>query len=510
MYIEIMFADKNNHLIKHFLKKKRSGGTRETPVAETPVAETPVAETPFAETPVAETPVAETPVAETPVAETPEDTNTSYPDTKYLYKNITSTKKTTGIKTNICAFYLQDTHFVKYIVHKEESRVVFPSFVFETNGMQTGGFLDEDYNSTSNLDILFQTNVIDFVKSFFLQPNHTNGSMKLEGGDSKSKEQQQQEVETISSPQQQEPEVEENVDNISSLEQPEEENVDNISSLEQPELEENVDNISSLEQPEVEENVDNISSLEQPEEENVDNISSLEQPEVEENVDNISSLEQPEVEENVDNISSLEQQEEENVDNISSLELENVEPPVPFYYDNLEYIGYILSNDEPYVFVNIGSQKPLNQEYTETILSELFYTFKVFDMDVDMTIRTLFDNNRWLLHDDEPYSGYICKLNEESHLVNDEDSTDIINVESIGDYYYFSFRPLDKNTQKRFAIFPNEYACILDDTQMAQYKSDKMLYAQDRTIYFKGETLRDKKVGHEFMCVKTPSQFTHY
>ena len=441
-----MFADKNNHLIKHFLKKKRSGGTRETPVAETPVAETPF--------------------AETPVAETPEDTNTSYPDTKYLYKNITSTKKTTGIKTNICAFYLQDTHFVKYIVHKEESRVVFPSFVFETNGMQTGGFLDEDYNSTSNLDILFQTNVIDFVKSFFLQPNHTNGSMKLEGGDSKSKEQQQQEVETISSPQQQEPEVEENVDNIS--------------------------------------------SLEQPEEENVDNISSLEQPEVEENVDNISSLEQPEVEENVDNISSLEQQEEENVDNISSLELENVEPPVPFYYDNLEYIGYILSNDEPYVFVNIGSQKPLNQEYTETILSELFYTFKVFDMDVDMTIRTLFDNNRWLLHDDEPYSGYICKLNEESHLVNDEDSTDIINVESIGDYYYFSFRPLDKNTQKRFAIFPNEYACILDDTQMAQYKSDKMLYAQDRTIYFKGETLRDKKVGHEFMCVKTPSQFTHY
>ena len=169
-----------------------------------------------------------------------------------------------------------------------------------------------------------------------------------------------------------------------------------------------------------------------------------------------------------------------------------------------------MSNDEPYVFVNIGSQKPLNQEYTETILSELFYTFKVFDMDVDMTIRTLFDNNRWLLHDDEPYSGYICKLNEESQLVNDEDSTDIINVESIGNYYYFSFRPLDKNTQKRFAIFPNEYACILDDTQMAQYKSDKMLYAQDRTIYFKGETLRDKKVGHEFMCVKTPSQFTHY
>ena len=496
-----MFADKNNHLIKHFLKKKRSGGTtRETPVAETPVAETPVAETPF---------------AETPFAETPEDTNTSYPDTKYLYKNITSTKKTTGIKTNICAFYLQDTHFVKYIVHKEESRIVFPSFVFETNGMQSGGFLDEDNNSTSNLDILFQTNVIDFVKSFFLQSNHTNGSMELEGGDSKSKEQQQQEVETISSPQQQQQEVEtisspqqqqqqvpqqqekENVDNISSLEQQEKENVDNISSLEQQEVEENVDNISSLEQPEVEENVDNISSLEQQEEENVDNISSLEQ-QVEENVDNISSLEQPE-EENVDNISSLEQPEKE-----------NVEPPVPIYYDNLEYIGYILSNDEPYVFVNIGSQKPLNQEYTETILSELFYTFKVFDMDVDMTIRTLFDNNRWLLHDDEPYSGYICKLNEESQLVNDEDSTDIINVESIGNYYYFSFRPLDKNTQKRFAIFPNEYACILDDTQMAQYKSDKMLYAQDRTIYFKGETLRDKKVGHEFMCVKTPSQFTHY
>ena len=186
-------------------------------------------------------------------------------------------------------------------------------------------------------------------------------------------------------------------------------------------------------------------------------------------------------------------------------------------YDNLEYIGYIMFNDEPFVFINIGSSKPLKTNYQEALLNDLFYTFKVFDADVDMTIRDLFDNNRWLLNEYQPYSGYMCALNEANQLVNvkiDEDNADLINVESIGDYYYFSFLPIVEESiarqYKRFAIFPNEYVCILDDTQMEEYKENKISYAEDKSIYLKGETLRDKKTKHEFMCVKTPSQFTQY
>ena len=174
-------------------------------------------------------------------------------------------------------------------------------------------------------------------------------------------------------------------------------------------------------------------------------------------------------------------------------------------------------NDEPFVFINIGSTKPLKTNYQEALLNDLFYTFKVFDADVDMTIRDLFDNNRWLLNEDQPYSGYMCALNEANQLVNvkiDEDNADLINVESIGDYYYFSFSPIVEESiarqYKRFAIFPNEYVCILDDTQMEEYKENKISYAEDKSIYLKGETLRDKKTKHEFMCVKTPSQFTQY
>jgi hypothetical protein len=106
---------------------------------------------------------------------------------------------------------------------------------------------------------------------------------------------------------------------------------------------------------------------------------------------------------------------------------------------------------------------------------------------------------------------------QKQQLVNvkiDEDNADLINVESIGDYYYFSFLPIVEESiatqYKRFAIFPNEYVCILDDTQMEEYKENKISYAEDKSIFLKGETLRDKKTKHEFMCVKTPSQFTQY
>jgi hypothetical protein len=158
----------------------------------------------------------------------------------------------------------------------------------------------------------------------------------------------------------------------------------------------------------------------------------------------------------------------------------------------------------------------LKPEYTTCILNELFHIFKVYDTDVDESVKTLFENNQWLLNKHDPYSGYLCKLNEEKQLVNttDDEEASLINIDSLGDSFYFSFLPLDKQenarSYKRYAIFPNEYVCIMNERQKAEYVSDKQSYADDKSIYFKGEILTNKQEGHEFFCVKTPSQFLEY
>ena len=276
-----------------------------------------------------------------------------YPDQKYLYKNISSQKHLNTIKAYVCAF--NKVNFVKYIV---DTKSAFPSFTFSTTITQKGGFLDDD-SSSDDLDTLFQKNVTDFVKTFY------------------------------------------------------------------------------------------------------------------ENQTGSESLNQP------------------------------------------EYIGYLLHPNEPdciFVFVKTPDVS-LKPEYTTCILNELFHTFKVYDTDVDESVKTLFENNQWLLNKDEPYSGYLCKLNEDKQLVNTNDEASLMNVDSIGDLFYFSFLPLDKENarlNKRYAIFPNDYVCILDETQKAEYLSDKQSYADDKSIYFKGEILTNKQEGHEFFCVKTPSQFLEY
>ena len=423
MYIEIMFADKNNHFIKQILKKKRKGGDVPSNL-EKPVVKT----LPFTESKKEAEPT--TPM----ILLLPQN---EFPDTNYLYKNMTSNKNMS--KANICAFYSQDNNFLKFIVESQDAHAVFPSFVLQAS--QSGGFLDDE-TATSDLDKQFQQDAINFVKSFFKR--------EQDGGDSN-------------------PNVSMSVDN---------------------------DEEPKASQVQEDSGTSKIDEL-------------LDQ-------DPTGQLD-----EDVANQDPLNE-------DVANQDLLDEVVPIPFHdsnlflqeeivYDNLEYIGYIMFNDEPFVFINIGSTKPLNTNYKEALLNDLFYTFKVFDADVDQTIRDLFDHNRWLLNEDQPYSGYMCTLNEANQLVNvkiDEDNADLINVDSIGDYYYFSFLPIVEESiatqYKRFAFFPNEYVCILDDTQMEEYKENKLSYAEDKSIYFKGETLRDKKTTHEFMCVKTPSQFTQY
>lgn len=438
-----MFADKNNHLIKQILKNKRKGGDV-TSALEKPVVKT----LPFTESKKV--------IEQTPIEVLPQPImKNEFPDKNYLYKNITSNKNIN--KANICAFYVQDTKFLKFIVETKDAVAVFPSFVFEAT--QRGGFLDDE-SSTSDLDKQFQQDAISLAKSFF--------KTEQDGGEPKP----------------------------------------NVSMT----LENDEEPKSSQEQENALLQEDNVSSKIDDEEEEARQEEDVTQE------DTIQSeQEQEETRQEQEKEEDTRQEQEQETRQSEQEQEEETRQEEEIVYDNLEYIGYIMFNDEPFVFINIGSTKPLKTNYQEALLNDLFYTFKVFDADVDMTIRDLFDNNRWLLNEDQPYSGYMCALNEANQLVNvkiDEDNADLINVESIGDYYYFSFSPIVEESiaiqYKRFAIFPNEYVCILDDTQMEEYKENKISYAEDKSIYLKGETLRDKKVGHEFMCVKTPSQFTHY
>ena len=151
-----MFADKNNHFIKQILKKKRKGGDVPSNL-EKPVVKT----LPFTESKKEAEPT-------TPMILLPQN---EFPDTNYLYKNMTSNKNMS--KANICAFYSQDNNFLKFIVESQDAHAVFPSFVLQAS--QSGGFLDDE-TATSDLDKQFQQDAINFVKSFFKR--------EQDGGDS--------------------------------------------------------------------------------------------------------------------------------------------------------------------------------------------------------------------------------------------------------------------------------------------------------------------------------------
>jgi len=119
-----------------------------------------------------------------------------------------------------------------------------------------------------------------------------------------------------------------------------------------------------------------------------------------------------------------------------------------------------------------------------------------------------------------PFSGYLCKQNEENEIINvkkEETTTTnihdqfLLNIDQIGNYYYFSFLPLDPQNAElyqRFALFPVEYDCILDNDNLEYYKQNQINFENSDSIYFKGDILTNKKEGQQFFAMKTPTQFT--
>jgi hypothetical protein len=190
------------------------------------------------------------------------------------------------------------------------------------------------------------------------------------------------------------------------------------------------------------------------------------------------------------------------------------------------YIGYVPNVSESnavFVFVKIQNPFVLNLKYIECIPNELVFLSKVYNLEVEQPIKNLFANNPWLYMNQNlasPFSGYLCRKNEQNQIMNvkkEEISTTnlydqyLINIDEIGSYYYFSFLPFDlQNTElyQRFALFPIEYDCILDNDNLVYYKQNMINFENSDSIYFKGDILTDKKEGMQFFVLKTPLQFT--
>jgi hypothetical protein len=190
------------------------------------------------------------------------------------------------------------------------------------------------------------------------------------------------------------------------------------------------------------------------------------------------------------------------------------------------YVGYIPNiseQDAVFVFVKIDDAHNKHfmglqtTEFFESIPNELFHLSKVFNFDVEQPVKDLFTNNKWLYMEQplaSPFSGYLCKL-EGTEIKNagigEEPGNFNINIDNIGDFFYFSFLPLDPNNAKsyqRYALLPMEYECILDNSNLEYYKQNMMLYQNSNSIYFKGEILSNQKEGNQFFAIRSPTQFT--
>jgi len=190
------------------------------------------------------------------------------------------------------------------------------------------------------------------------------------------------------------------------------------------------------------------------------------------------------------------------------------------------YIGYIPNiseQDAVFVFVKIDDAHNKHfmglqsTEFFESIPNELFHLSKVFNFDVEQPVKDFFTNNKWLYMEQplaSPFSGYLCKL-EGTEIKNagigEEPGNFNINIDNIGDFFYFSFLPLDPNntnSYQRYALLPMEYECILDNSNLEYYKQNMMLYQNSNSIYFKGEILSNQKEGNQFFAIRSPTQFT--
>jgi hypothetical protein len=165
-----------------------------------------------------------------------------------------------------------------------------------------------------------------------------------------------------------------------------------------------------------------------------------------------------------------------------------------------EYVGYIPNIAEPtsvFVFLKVHSAPA---SLVPCISNELYYISKVGNIPVDTTINNMFANNRWLVSESDPFSGYACKLDANGNLVNIQqgDIPDLLDIESVGSYYYFSFVPLSDNQEPldRYMLFPHDYVCITEELLVEEDDDSNSLYIDGLLV-----------PGKKIFALSLPTQF---
>ncbi len=162
------------------------------------------------------------------------------------------------------------------------------------------------------------------------------------------------------------------------------------------------------------------------------------------------------------------------------------------------YAGYIPNIAEaPSVFVFIKILANVSDALIPCISNELFYLKKVTTLDVDPTINAMFSNNKWLVSASDPFSGYACTKDANGNLTNirQGEEPDLVDIETVGSFYYFSFLPLAEMQMDRYVLFPQEYICVktLSDTDI-----------DANSIYLDGALVP----GKQLFALTMPTQFT--
>jgi hypothetical protein len=438
--------------------------------------------------------------------------NHDYPNEDYLYDKITSNETTNNIKIYICAFTIDKEltpNFVKYLVERKESSVLLPSFTFISDNTQQLPVQQPLLQQPLTQQPLLQQPLTQqplLQQPLTQQPLTQQFIIQIPAQQLPAQQQQQQQQQQ---PLQQQPLQQAPVNMAPLVQEP---------LTQQPLTQQPLVQQPLVQQPLVQQ---------QPQ--------AQQQP---------LTQQQPQAQQPQAQLQPVAQQPQKMYGGAYIDSANNNDDPLDIsfktkitdfvksmYQNPMEiqpkYKGYIPNVSEPnsiFAFVNIENATLLKPEYIESTPNELFFLFKVFNLDVDPIVKTLFSNNKWLLYIQpevsSPFSGYICKLNEQNQIVNvkKEELTNgldqfLIDIDSIGHFYYFSFLPLDPQnaeSYQRFAFFPMEYSCILDENQLSDYKSNTISYSNNDSVYLKGELLTDKKEGQQFFAIKTPSQFTHY
>lgn len=172
------------------------------------------------------------------------------------------------------------------------------------------------------------------------------------------------------------------------------------------------------------------------------------------------------------------------------------------------YAGYIPNIAEPgsvYVFIQVPSVQAHSVQAPSVplvpcISNELFYIGKVGSIDVDVTIKTMFQNNKWLVSAADPFSGYACTKDLLGNFTNIPEGTnpEIIDIDALGQYYIFSFTPLVPGKFDRYIIFPQNYVCI------KTIESDFEL--EENSIYLDGALVPNKQM----FALASPTQFIKF